>query len=507
LSATDFNSQFGSDAVGENQLTQLMFEGLGTGAGKLKLEALRDAHVIATSSIDLNLRPLEQLYDHYSVSYGANVNQDGTFKSDFIGPDGGTNFDPLVQSVPVPTSANLVSPNEERARIQDQSDSYLLFVHGWNMSEAERIAYAEETYKRMFWSGYKGQVGLFDWPTEVVAQPVGDPGNFDRSEFVAWNSAAGLSDALHQIRANNLPSDGKLSVMAHSMGNIALAEALHMNETWRDGAGNKIVTTAVMSQAALSAHYFTGRTDLLPSIYTSTGQTLFTGHVTQTTSPSVTDYHGFLLNDQNLDAIGGVTPRFRNIGNAADKILNYYNPDDYALANWKLVQATKPTSLTSWGYIIGSVKIALDFRNVSIPWPDLEALYAASQRRQMPGFANTSYQLDGVNNANYTFNRVYRTYSEAEGWVETNRVALSFAANKYEMFAFGASSTVAAVGGVNSMDGLMGVFTAGRDLRSLPGTVPGATKFTTANTGHSAEFADSYSGVIPYWNQLMSDIQ
>src|SRR5690606_5660748 len=127
----------------------------------------------------------------------------------------------------------------------------------------ERLAFAESSFKRMFWSGYQGQFGVFTWPTQWCEPPIADPGNFDRSEFIAWNSAAGLRNALQSIRSGNMGENGKLSVMAHSMGNIVLSEALYQNY----GAEKRLVDTGIMSQAAVSAHYFSAETSLLPSIY------------------------------------------------------------------------------------------------------------------------------------------------------------------------------------------------------------------------------------------------
>ena len=49
----------------------------------------------------------------------------------------------------------------ERARFQAQSNDYFVFVHGWRVRDWERVAFAESTYKRMFWSNYAGQFALF----------------------------------------------------------------------------------------------------------------------------------------------------------------------------------------------------------------------------------------------------------------------------------------------------------------------------------------------------------
>jgi hypothetical protein len=63
-------------------------------------------------------------------------------------------------------------------------------------------------------------------------------------------------------------------------------------------------------------------------------------------------------------------------------------------------------------------------------------------------------------------------------------VSLTYMNNKYEMFAFGASSIVASVGGVNNMNGLAGVFSGSIDLSGLVGT----SKFNALGPGHSAQF-------------------
>jgi hypothetical protein len=75
------------------------------------------------------------------------------------------------------------------------------------------------------------------------------------------------------------------------------------------------------------------------------------------------------------------------------------------------------------------------------------------------------------------------------------------------MFAFGASSMVPAVGGVDDMGGLGGVFdvTNSANLR----TAFGNSKINNQNTGHSAQFVHSFSdaGVGDYWRRVLKDIQ
>ncbi|WP_428939455.1 hypothetical protein [Fontivita pretiosa] len=80
-------------------------------------------------------------------------------------------------------------------------------------------------------------------------------------------------------------------------------------------------------------------------------------------------------------------------------------------------------------------------------------------------------------------------------------VDLTYVSNKYEMFAFGASSYVAPLGTVPAT-AFPGVFANDRDLRTLDP----ATKFTTAITGHSAQFVHAFCQVKGYWQTLLSDI-
>ena len=90
-------------------------------------------------------------------------------------------------------------------------------------------------------------------------------------------------------------------------------------------------------------------------------------------------------------------------------------------------------------------------------------------------------------------------------WHITNPSPLSFSQDKFEMFAFGASSIVAAVGGVNSMAGLSGVFDVNGSI-NLNQAFGANSRFNNLNTGHSAQFVHSYLDVMGYWQNLVGDI-
>ena len=116
----------------------------------------------------------------------------------------------------------------------EKKDSGLLFVHGYRMPTWERRDFPNTHFKRLYWQRYGGSMGMFSWPTEYWANPIVGgilaPQNYDRSEFQARRSGA-------MVLAGNLPSfidqmgvlPSRFTVMAHSMGNVVVSEAMR---TW-----------------------------------------------------------------------------------------------------------------------------------------------------------------------------------------------------------------------------------------------------------------------------------
>jgi hypothetical protein len=114
-----------------------LLEGAAEGKGRLILTAKLNETDIGQASIELELRAINTFYDKYVVKVGEyNVVQDH--------PD-------LVRAGTY-TSIN-------------PTDEYCLYVHGWNMAEWEKDRWAETTLKRLWWLGYCGRVGIFEWPT------------------------------------------------------------------------------------------------------------------------------------------------------------------------------------------------------------------------------------------------------------------------------------------------------------------------------------------------------
>jgi hypothetical protein len=98
---------------------------------------------------------------------------------------------------------------------------YLLYVHGWNMSNDDKDAYANCAYKRLWWNGYRGKFGTFRWPTRngftAFYSPLSQPQNYDDSEYIAWQSGVIFGQWLPNLSSHakcpidNCPQHGQYS--------------------------------------------------------------------------------------------------------------------------------------------------------------------------------------------------------------------------------------------------------------------------------------------------------
>jgi hypothetical protein len=96
-------------------------------------------------------------------------------------------------------------------------------------------------FKRLWWQGYNGRVGLLSWPTLEGFL------TFDESEVRAWNSA----EAFKLVLLNDLKKYwGNIRIIGHSMGGIVSGETVNKLP------GSGIVKAYIASQTALSAHYY-----------------------------------------------------------------------------------------------------------------------------------------------------------------------------------------------------------------------------------------------------------
>lgn len=283
MTIDEFESRFGYLTQPNSHMMQLMFEAIRPGQGELVVSFMRNGQVVADRAIHLDVRYVDELYEHHTIAYTPAVGPDGDWSSsnDTIDP----------KATPVAVVPNFASGAQ--ARTFSATDDYFLFVHGWNMNTFGRKAFAATAFKRLYWQGYRGTFGLFSWPTQYGS----DLSNFNRSEEVAWSSGQGLNNLLTSLQPVRA-AGGKLTILAHSMGAIVASEALAI------AGGVSLLDSSIFTQAAVTTEFF-------QSVATPT------------------DYYPAFGGE-----VGGAAPRFGQINQAGGRMVNFYNTGDYALALW-----------------------------------------------------------------------------------------------------------------------------------------------------------------------------
>lgn len=281
--------------VNSDKTAHLIFEGRAVGKGTLTVRFYdRLGQRVAEDQVYVDLKDIKGMYDHFSVGDSHNVD---------------------VRAIsPI---ANLIHMAEDRA----ERPGYILFVHGWRLQGWERRAFAETAFKRLWHRGYKGAFGLFSWPTEwnpgTYWSHVSDPINYDRSEQKAFVSARGLAGLLVHLYGQY---PGQVRVIAHSMGNVVVGEALR--QYVETNPSHPIVHTYIATQAAVPAH-----------AYDATAPTIISQR--RQRYPNV--YAAY--------PVGFSFPYFGTVFAAVNnKMSNYYNEQDYALDKYTLNQEFKPVN-------------------------------------------------------------------------------------------------------------------------------------------------------------------
>jgi hypothetical protein len=268
--------------------------GVSNGMGGLTLTiADGSGNTLAQTTSYIQIEDIKQMYEGWSV--GDNVSQ----------PPTNTAYLTTVNRPPYTPAFQYPAP-------PDTNTTYILLVHGYNMKPWEKDRYAETAFKRLYWLGYQGRFGRFGWPTAE------NPVNFGGSELPAWKSGQGLLNKLYDL---NSEYPGHVYLMAHSLGNLAVGEALLL-------ATNQVVNTYVAMQAAVSAHAY----DPTTAQYTPL------------------DYNG--APDCYAAYWTSGAPCYFNAAAGAGRYVNFYNTNDWALriAWLTLFQNAKPVLYPSYSF-------------------------------------------------------------------------------------------------------------------------------------------------------------
>jgi len=439
----------------------LLFEGCKKGTGQLQLVVYdkNGTKIGEGPGLHLDLKNIKELYERWTVGDGPNplIGQKG-------GGDPGTRATISSDRLPSDVTALQYGPQQT-----SDDKNYILFVHGWNVAPWLKDAWAETTFKRLYWQGYKGRFGAFQWPTTYHDWSVMSVFDYDLGEYTAWRSAQPLADLLVNLNGSRSYT---VSVLAHSMGNVVAGEALQVT-----GRTNRIdlVANYVATQAAVPGHCFdrslTGG-DLLTFGFLGFGSA---------STPNI--YRDWFY-------LSSLVSRAQ---------ANFYNVNDYALSAqiWQLGQTLKPDKAFS----VGGVWFGNGVWTGTAPnqvGPSYGYSGDPTAAPAKTGFFKTKYGSD-ANGAQIITGTSPLNLED----VDSNNGSVTNLRDRYEIMAFASQPRSKALGGVAAVAGF-----APQNLGSLwkPDTFPQTNGPYSAHPWHSAQFRFTNADQANYWNKFMKKL-
>jgi hypothetical protein len=352
--------------VSTNQpIAHLLFDAVSRGSGKLVISIYKNdgrTKLAESQPIYLKLQDVKEMYERWTVGESGS---------------------------PATTASLVTSPYSYDFSIPAENN-YILFVHGWNLAPWERDAFAETAFKRLYWQGYKGRFGAFQWPTGYgftgwKSVPT-DPDNYDNSEFNAWSSGTGLLGLLNSL-ISSYP--GHVYLIAHSMGNVVAGEALKL------AGSNQVVNTYIAMQGAVPAHCYDQIADFrtIPLLLESGTPDRYANYPTN----------------------NGLCYFYGTAG--AGSYINFYNPLDYALDKWTTDQNLKPDLSYSYdgtNFFAGSYMLTLPSDTYQIfAYCDEARCYALGAQANVAGSFKVGaiYQQVDLSQPPYSFSNLHKDHS------------------------------------------------------------------------------------------------
>jgi hypothetical protein len=205
-----------------------LFEGAYAGSGKLWCELYKEGVAVGRYKVPISLKPITAFYEEYTV--GDNQLLDPSMNA--------TELHPL----PAPQA--------------DDDKNYILYVHGWNWDTWQKQRYAETTFKRLYWLGYKGRFGSFRWPDyysadDSLVQKAWTVTMFDSSERHALWASFGLKNVLAKLKGQGY----NVHLYGHSQGTMVISETLR-NIALDTSLTKPYVESMTFSQSAVSARAY-----------------------------------------------------------------------------------------------------------------------------------------------------------------------------------------------------------------------------------------------------------
>ena len=204
----------------------MIFDGITAGCGNLSVVILDqdDKELGETLGPWIKLLDVKKMYQRARIVKEANQIDD-----------------PWVNENPPAQTWNWDPNGKKYDEDPDADPITAVYVHGWRMTHAETMTWADTSYKRLWHQGFKGKFYSFRWATYSTdtVNPYTDYFTYNPSEYRAWLCGTALADFVNQ-----LPNPEARNLFAHSMGNVTTGSALR--------SGMRI-TNYAMCNAAMAA--------------------------------------------------------------------------------------------------------------------------------------------------------------------------------------------------------------------------------------------------------------
>lgn len=289
------------------------------------------------------------------------------------------------------------------AGFADRDTNYekcFVFLHGYNVNLSAAQEWNRVVFRRMYWSKYRGNYIGITWNGDQ-GQILGfDSPLFWTNTHNALHSARAISNLLHTIRSTWGVSSNDVSIMAHSLGNAVMWDALRVYSATRSGQAAK---AAISVQGAVWEEAFYPESGIT---YGSPGDA---NYINYSIANLITHSWAFWFRQSGKSASSAVGVAY-NSYNSADEALDMMIMSDWRLKDSSIdiptalgdnhynradVTAISPTNRTS-DKLANTIPALLRNRVSNYGENDLKRPIGLSNSSSMTGFTmiNASWPAD-----------------------------------------------------------------------------------------------------------------
>jgi hypothetical protein len=146
-------------------------------------------------------------------------------------------------------------PVEVSGTRDPEKKKYLIMLHGYNVTQSKALDGYNEVYRRLYWLGFRGNfIGLtWDGNEGFTPDPL-DFSFFDTNVENAFQTSPALMQFLRVFPILYETNAANVDIMAHSLGNLVMWDALRLYE--RDRIGETLVRNVISLEAAIWSEAF-----------------------------------------------------------------------------------------------------------------------------------------------------------------------------------------------------------------------------------------------------------